>query len=426
MPATVTAAPPLSVRDAQNRILALLRPLPAERVALAAARGRVLAEPVIAGLELPPWDNSAMDGYAVRAADVRPGVPLPVALDLPAGSVPGTRLPDGAVARIMTGAPLPAGADAVIPVEESAGPGGPGVFAAVGEPVTFTETPVCGAHLRRRGEDVRRGVPVVPAGMVCGGPQVAMAASVGQAVLSVIRRPRITIVSTGDELVDVDQAGLPGRIVNGNAYGLAAQVEEAGGVPLGLPIVPDEPAAIRSAIGAALAGADGVLTIGGVSVGERDYVRAALAAAGVALHFWRIALRPGGPTAFGMTDDGRWVLALPGNPVSALVTFELFGRPALRRLGGHARCFRRPLRARLAEAVTTPGDKAYYLRGRLQEERGDWSVTPTGAQGSAVLSSLVAADALIVVPADVDALPAGAEVTVLPLDGRAIEQADAP
>ncbi len=410
----LTEAPPLAVQEAQRRILARTRILLPERVPLAAARGGVLAAPVTARADLPPWDNSAMDGYAVRAADVAAGVSLPVALDLPAGSPSGQHLPDGAAARIMTGAPLPVGADAVVPVEATEGPGGEAVFARPGEQVRFAAPVAPGDHVRRRGEDVRAGEICVPAGAVLGPAQIAMAASAGHAALDVVRRPDVAILSTGDELVDVGEADHPDAIVNGNAYGIAAQVEEAGGVARRLPIAPDEPAAIGSAIRDALT-SDAVVTIGGVSVGERDHVRAALADAGVELAFWRVAIRPGGPMAFGVSEDGRPVFALPGNPVSAQVTFELFARPALRRMAGHARCFRAPLTVTLAEGVKGHPEKALYLRARLARDGDGWRATWTGAQGSAVLSGLAAADALVVIPAGAGTVAAGKPAAALPL-----------
>jgi molybdopterin molybdotransferase len=416
----ITSAPPLAVREAQTKILDRIRTLGPERVSLREAAGRVAAAAVASACDLPPWDNSAMDGYAVRAAEVAPGAALLVALDQPAGAASGARLPDGVAARIMTGAPMPSGADAVVPVEDTTGPLGEGRFAELGESVRFDVRPEPGAHVRRRGEDVRRGATVLEPGDVVRPARIALLATVGQGEVEVIRRPRVAIVSTGDELVDIDRAGTPDRIVNGNAHGLAAQIAAAGGIPHPLPIAPDEPAAIRAAIRAALEH-DAVVTIGGVSVGPRDHVRDALREAGVELVFWRAAIRPGGPVAFGVAAAGRPVFGLPGNPVSAHVTFELFARPALRRMAGHARCFRRPLRARLAEAVSTRPEKAYYLRARLEPDGEGWRATAIGAQGSAILTGLAAADGLAIVPLGVGDLPAGAEVDVLPLDGWAGE-----
>lgn len=401
-----------------------VRPLAPERVPIPDAWGRVLAAPLLATRDLPPCDNSAMDGYAVRAADVTVNTRLTVALDIPAGGDPGSVLPAGAAARIMTGAPLPEGADAIIPVEDSASPHGQGVFAAPGEWVGFSALPDVGAHVRRRGEDVRQDEVVLAAGTVCRGFQIALAASAGHAVISVVRRPRVAIVSTGDEIVDIGEAVPPGRIVNGNAYGLAALVSEAGGVPTLSPIVPDRLTETVDAISSALT-ADLVVTIGGVSVGERDHVRRALAEAGAQLVFWRVALRPGGPMAFGQGAAGSVVFALPGNPVSALVTFELFVRPAILRMGGHERCFRRLVRARLLEAVHTRPGKAYYLRARLEPDGEGWSASLAGGQGSHVLSSLARADGLVIVPEEAGDLPAGAVVDVLPIGEATLMQREA-
>ena len=416
----LTSAPPLPVHEAQKRILDRVRALGPERVPLTAALGRVAAEEATAELDLPPWDNSAMDGYAVRASDVAPGIELAVALDLPAGAPSAQGLPARAAARIMTGAPMPREADAVVPVEETKGPSGEGRFAEIGERVRIETRPEQGAHVRRHGEDVRRGEVVLRIGDVVSPARIALLATVGRSSVSVVRRPRVAIVSTGDELVDIDQARMPDRIVNGNAYGLAAQVVEAGGIPRALPIAPDDRGAIRAALRSALDD-DAVITIGGVSVGAKDLVLEALEEAGVELIFWRAAIRPGGPVAFGVTADGRPVFGLPGNPVSAHVTFELFVRPALLRMSGRTRCFRRAIKARLAEPVTTRPEKAYYLRVRLEPEAAGWRVRPTGAQGSAILSGLASADGLAVVPFGTADLPAGAEVEVLPLDGRTLE-----
>ena len=400
MPATASAT--LSVREAQARILDRVRPLPAERLAAPAALGRVLAEAVLARVDVPPWDNSAMDGYAVRAAGIRPGEPLPVALDLPAGAASGAELPAGAVARIMTGAPLPRGADAVIPVELSQGPDGPGEFAGLGDRVRFTTAPAVGDHVRPLGEDVRRGAVAVPAGAVLRAPEVAMAATVGRPTVSVHRQPRVAIVSTGDELVDPEEAGAPDRIVDGNAWGVAARIAEAGGDPLSLPRAPDELAATREAVRAALA-ADAVVTIGGVSVGARDHVRQALEECGVELDFWRVAVKPGAPAAFGTTGDGRPVFALPGNPVSALVTFELFVRPMIRAMQGLSGDGRLHVRAVPTERMPKDPARRAFLRVGVWPEDGEIHARPAGGQQSSQLRPLADGNALLVVPEGADA-----------------------
>lgn len=406
---------PIAVVEAQRRILAAVGPTPAERIGLGSAFGRTLAAPLRSRLDLPPWDNSAMDGYAVRSAEVDPDSELPVALDVPAGAPAGEgSLPTGAAAKIMTGAPLPGAADAIVPVESSAGPAGAGVFAAIGERVRFRERPAPGAHVRRRGEDVRRGDVVLEAGTRLGAAQIALAAATGHAMLSVHRRPRVAIVSTGDELVDPGEAGDPDRIVNSNAWGVAAQVVEVGGDPVVQPIARDRPEEIAAAVDAALA-ADAAVTIGGVSAGERDLVRERLDRAGARLLVERVAIKPGGPFAFGSGPGGRPVFALPGNPVSALVTFELFARPALLAMTGRRDRFRRPIPARLAEPVEGRPDRAVYVRARLEPDGRGWRARSAGGQGSNVLSALAAAHGLVVVPAGVDVLAAGSEVDVLPL-----------
>jgi molybdopterin molybdotransferase len=412
----------LPVAEAQRRILARVPRLPVERIAIRDALGRVPAEPVISRLDLPPWDNSAMDGYAVRAADVRAGERVPVALDLPAGSTAGQILPAGAAARIMTGAPLPENADAIVPIEVSAGPRGTGAYADPGEWVAFEHAPAPGHHVRVRGEDVRHGDTVVAEGEPFTPARIALAASVGAAEVVVFRRPSVTIVSTGDELVGVERAGEPDRIVNANAYGLAAMVERAGGVVAATPTVSDDVVAVGEALQTAL-GSDAVVTVGGVSMGARDPVRPALDRVGVQLDFWRVAVRPGGPTAFGVGPGGRPVFALPGNPVSALVTFELFVRPALLRMAGHRACFRRPILARLTEAVDPTPGKATYLRCRLEPDGTGWRAVPAGAQGSGVLSTLAGAHGLALVP-DSGRLEQGAPVEVWPVSDEPFHRED--
>lgn len=411
----MTATPPLSVAEAQRRIIEQIEPLGAERAVVSDAVGRTLADPIRARRDLPPWDNSAMDGYAVRSADVAVDTELSVAIDVPAGSPAGAHLDPGTTARIMTGAPLPAGADAVVPVEATVGPEGDARFATVGQRVRFTATAEPGDHVRRRGEDVSSGGVVLETGAVMDAARVAMAVAVGESVVSVVRRPEVAILSTGDEIADLGEEATD-RIFNSNAYGLAAKVVECGGVPRIHPIVPDEADAIRRAAADALS-ADAVVTIGGVSVGARDHVRDALEAAGVEMLFWRVAVRPGGPFAFGIRSRTP-VFALPGNPVSALVTFDLFARAAVMRLAGRRAYFQRPLRARLGCSVSTPADKTYVMRCRLTRDGEAWVATPTGPQGSGLLSSLVVADGLAIIPSDVDELTEGSNVDVLPIGER--------
>ncbi|HEX9243234.1 MAG TPA: gephyrin-like molybdotransferase Glp, partial [Anaeromyxobacter sp.] len=317
----------LTPAAALSRILAVLAdvaPLPGERVPLAEALGRALAEDLVAATDLPAFDASTMDGYALRSGDARrAGARLPVAFEVFAGKPAPGPLPAGACCRIFTGAPLPEGADAVEPQEEVRRKGGAAVLA---------RPAVRGRFVRRRGSDVARGTVAARAGSELDPGTIALAAGLGRPELAVHRRPRVAILPTGDEVVPVGTHPAPGQIVETNGHALAAAARAVGAEPILLPAAGDDPRALRRAL-AATRGVDALVTTGGVSVGERDLVRAALAAAGARLDFWRVAMRPGKPFAF-----GRWgrtaVFGLPGNPTSALVTFELFVRPALRALAG--------------------------------------------------------------------------------------------
>jgi len=395
----------LTYDQALAQILGQIAPLPPAALPLADALGCVLAEDVFAPSAVPPFDNSSMDGFAVRAADLA-AVPasLPVAGDVPAGALSLPTLAPGTALRIMTGAPVPPGADTVVPVEDTSEEGGANV--------TFLQPFEPGQNIRRAGEDVQAGSRVMASGSRIRPAEVGMAAVVGRAHLQAHPRPRVAIVSTGDELVE---PGLPlqdGQIYNSNAYALAAQVAQAGGVVTHRLHARDTADALRDAFDQA-AGADVLITSGGVSVGDYDFVKAVFAERGT-MDFWRVAIRPGKPVAF-----GRWgetvFFGLPGNPVSSMVTFELFVRPALRRLRGLAPS-RPTLTARLTEdAGHTPGRQSYQ-RAVVTPENGDYAVSPVSKQGSGMMLSMVLANALLVIPADVSVIPAGGGATVLLLD----------
>jgi molybdopterin molybdotransferase len=413
----VSTAPPITPAAALARIrarLAGLAPLPAERVPLAEALGRGLAEELIARDPLPASDVATMDGYALRAADApRPGTRLPVALEIFAGH-PATRaLPRGACARIFTGAVLPRGADAVEQQEECS---------RDGDRVRFGRAAVRGRFIRTRGSDIEAGAVTLRRQEPLDAGALALAASLGHATLRLHRRPRVAILPTGDELIAVGDRRRGGRVVESNGIALAAAAWEAGADPSVFPPVPDEPRALARALRAAR-GHDAIVTVGGVSVGERDLVRAALAGAGAELDFWRVAMRPGKPFAF-----GRWgsaaVFCLPGNPASALVTFELFVRPALRALAGLAGAGRLLLPARLSTRVTKPAELALYLRAGLRRDGRGFVATPLATQRSGDLSSIACVDALAILPAGRRALAAGALVEALVL--RAPERWGAP
>ena len=395
----------LTYDQAIAQILGQIAPLPSLALPLLDARGCVLAEDLFAPQAVPPFDNSSMDGFAVRAADLaRLPATLPIQGDIPAGALSLPTLTPGQALRIMTGAPVPPGADTVVPVEDTE---------ARGEDVAFLQPFEPGQNIRRAGEDVPAGSLVVASGSLVRPAEVGMAAVVGRASVRVHPRPRVAIISTGDELVEPGELLQSGQIYNSNAYALAAQVAEAGGVVTHRLHARDTADSLREAFDAC-AGADVLLTSGGVSVGDYDFVKAVFAERGT-MDFWRVAIRPGKPVAF-----GRWgetvFFGLPGNPVSSMVTFELFVRPALRRLRGLAEPSRPTVTARLTEDAGHTMGRQSYQRAVVTPEGGGYSVTPVSKQGSGMMRSMVLANALLVIPADVSIIPAGGVGTVLLLD----------
>ncbi|MFN3200986.1 MAG: gephyrin-like molybdotransferase Glp [Bradymonadia bacterium] len=401
----------LKVEEARHQILAAVQPLSSIRVDLISAVGHVLAAPIVARRALPPWDNSAMDGYAVRAGEIEAGATLPVSQQIPAGTAPAP-LVEGTVARIFTGAPMPPGADSVVMQENTTAPS-----ADLGTPhITFTEAALLGRHVRRRGEDVTEGAEVLSAGRVLAPGDIALAASQGRSQLSVVRPPQVAIVSSGDELVDVD-AGPPGpgQIVNSNVLAIAAAVSALGAHPRVLPIIPDDRQATFKALAEA-ASADVLITSGGVSVGEHDHVGHVIKAlAGESFAFWKVAIKPGKPLIFG--HIGRCAtFGLPGNPVSALVTFELFVKPALLRMMGHTDVQPRFQWAVLDAPLRGGGSREQYIRvGSHHDAEGRLHVTPRKQQSSGALSSIGGADALVRVPIDSPPFAAGDRIEALPL-----------
>jgi molybdopterin molybdotransferase len=404
-------------------VLRHAEPLGGEIVELSAAFLRVLRTSVAAEREqaLPPWDNSAMDGYAVRAADVVPGRPLPVRAVVAAGHPATTALTTGTAMRILTGAPLPAGADAVIMREEAEERDGQ---------VRFTTTPAVGQHLRRAGEDIAAGEQVLAAGAVIHAGEIGLLAALGRTLVEVYRRPTVAIVSTGDELVYADRSPELGQIVNSNAHALSAQVVEAGGLPRVLPIAGDSPAALQKTFAEALR-ADVIVSSGGVSVGEFDYVREVLQKLHGIEEFSRVAMKPGKPLTFSRfpgasLEPGRSVLCfgLPGNPASAMVSFELFVRPALRRLQGHAETSRPRVKVQLLASLMPDRSRQHFARVRVVRQpaaESEPGAAPlTGGelvayvpekQGSGMLRSMVGYNALLHVPPGAASIPAG---TLLP------------
>ncbi|MBB5956580.1 molybdopterin molybdotransferase [Saccharothrix tamanrassetensis] len=389
-----------SVADHRERITGLLGVLPVVSLPVVDCLGLVLAQDLVAPIALPPFDNSAMDGYAVRAADLA-SVPvvLPVADDIPAGRTASAPLEPGAVHRIMTGAPLPAGADAVVQVEWTDG----GTSS-----VRIDRAVPAGANVRRAADDVAVGTTVLRAGTVLGPAQLGLAAALGFGALPVRRRPRVLVLSTGSELVGPGEPLEPGQIYESNGVMLAAAVREAGGEAELLRFVPDDVAEFHAAIGPRLAGFDLLLTSGGVSAGAYEVVKDAFTGRGV--EFTKVAMQPGGPQGAGRYQ-GVAVATLPGNPVSAQVSFEVLVRPALRAAMGFPDVERRSVRARLTSPLTSPAGRTQFRRGKYDPESGR-VVTPVGGPGSHLLSALAISDCLIEVPEDVTELAAGAEVVV--------------
>jgi len=391
----------LSVEEALEQILAKVRPLPTERVDLVASLGRVLAETVRSTRVIPPWPNSSMDGYAVRASDTHPGAALTVVGRIVAGALPDRPIGTGETMRIFTGAPLPGGADAVVAQED--------VDAA--EPrVRLRAAAERGANVRPAGEDVQAGDLVLEPGTVIGPAEIGLLATLGHSQVEVSRRPRVAVLSTGSELADLGVEPGPAQIPNSNSYSLMAQVMEAGGTAVNLGVAPDRLDVIAERIRRG-AEADVLVSSAGVSVGDLDLVRDALVAAGAELHLWKVNMRPGKPITFG-TLGHRPVFGLPGNPVSAMVTFELFVRPALLAAQRRRRLNRPRVHAIAAERIVNRGSRRGYLRVSLEEREGRWRARLTGDQGSGILRSMVAADGLAVLAGDTT-LNAGAEVEVI-------------
>lgn len=364
--------------------------------------GMIVAEDVTASFPLPPFANSAMDGYAVRAADVPNGpTTLPLSGTIAAGDPMGQTLAPGTAMAIMTGAPLPEGADTVVPVEDTEARDGA---------IFLTDQGHAGQCVRQTGEDVAAGDVVVNADILLRPADIGMLAAVGRATILVFPRPRVAIISTGDELVEPGQNLRPGQIYNSNGYALAAAVEEAGGVVMQRRHAADTPDVLRDAFDAC-AGADVLLTSGGVSVGEFDYVKAIFAERGK-VDFWQVAIRPGKPLAFG-TWGQMLFFGLPGNPVSSLVTFELFVRPTLLKMRGLSQLSRPSVQAQLTDtAGHTPGRRSYQRAFAWQEE-DHWFVRPSAKQGSHQMRALTEANALLLLPHDISEVPSGEYATVI-------------
>jgi molybdopterin molybdotransferase len=398
----------ISVQDALRLVLDGLPVIGCERVMLRQAGRRVLGESLVAGRDVPPFRNSAMDGYAVRAADVAGAERRPARLRvlevIGAGSSPSQTVVAGTATKIMTGSPVPDGADSVVKVEDTSEEAGE---------VVVRVAVAAGANVRHPGEDMRAGESVLGPGRLLRPADIGLLASLSVASVLVRRQPRVAILSTGDELVDVGEAVGPGQIVNSNAYTLAAAVEEAGAVPVLLGVARDRPDTLRQAYADALR-ADVVLSTGGVSVGSFDYVREVQADLGVVEKFWKVAQKPGKPLTYGL-HGGTPVFGLPGNPVSTLVCFYIYVLPALRRLMGMERPFLPAVDAVVEADIATVAGLTEFVRCQLEEGAGGYRARPTGSQSSGVLRSMSAGDALVVSPAGTAVLRQGSRVRAIVL-----------
>ena len=416
----MVARPLLSLEEARARMLDGLEALPTEVVALEYAQGRVLADALTSRLTLPPFDNSAMDGFAVVAADVATAskdapASLAVIGEAAAGKEARLAVEHGTAVRILTGAPLPEGADAVVPVEETDARLG---VADLPTTVSIHAAKQPGAHIRRAGSDLRTGDTILAAGTELSPQALTVAAAGGHARINTFRRPRIALLATGDELVPVGQPLGEAQIPDSNSVGLAAQARELGAEVRSLGIAADARADVIDRLRQGLEWADVIVASGGVSVGAHDVVKDAFAEIG-RIDLWRIAVQPGKPLVFGRAvAPGRksdvLLFGLPGNPVSSFVTFELFVRPVLRRMAGHSDVIGRQIvRATLEQDVTKGPGRRAFLRVSLTEEAGGWRAGLAGGQDSHVLSALAAADGLAIIPEEHDTLPAGSIVEVI-------------
>jgi molybdopterin molybdotransferase len=408
------AIDPLAAREAAIRILDEVRRQPPLRLPLDDALGCVLAEPVTSPLDIPAWTNSAMDGYAARGEDVRgataaaPRVLL-VIESIAAGQFPSRAVAPGECARIFTGAPLPEGADSVIRQEDT----DQGI-----ERVTITRDRDAGVNIRYAGEDIRAGTTVFEAGVELGAAHLGVLASLAVSHPVVYRRPRVGILGSGDEIVDVDRPEeiLSGRkVASSNTHTLTALVRLAGGLPVNLGIARDTPESVREHLEQA-GNCDLLVTTAGISVGEHDHLRGVIEAMGGRLDFWKLRMRPGAPVGFGLLHGVPWI-GLPGNPVSTMVTFELFVRPAIRKMVGHSLPFRAATEVEVSEPIRLGPKLQHFLRAIVSERPSARpSVRLTGPQGSGILTSMIKANALLIIPEGQHETPEGALADALLLD----------
>ncbi|MDQ5986124.1 MAG: Molybdopterin molybdenumtransferase [Syntrophus sp. SKADARSKE-3] len=403
--------------EALTQILSAITRLDLEKVSILDALGRILGEDIHAPRNLPPVNNSAMDGYAVRAEDTTSATPetpaiLDVIEDIPAGFIPPKAIGPGQAARIMTGAPVPQGATAVVRMEDTA---------KDGKQVKVFVPMAIETDIRFAGEDVREGELVISKGAVIRPAEVGMLAALGRSFIAVHQRPAVAILATGDELMEIDEGPSPWKIISSNSYATAAQVLDCGATPLSLGIARDRREDLMRKFQAA-ARADIIISSGGVSVGDYDLVKDIMKEVGNRMQFWRVAMRPGRPLAFGALN-GVPLFGLPGNPVSSMVSFEQFVRPSILKMMGHKHLFRKVIKATLEEDVAKKEGIRYFVRAQIEKKENRYTVSVTGEQGSGILKSMVRANGLIVLPEDTIGARKGEEVDVQLLD-NSLDQTD--
>ncbi|HMU55426.1 MAG TPA: molybdopterin molybdotransferase MoeA [Nitrospira sp.] len=395
------------LEEAQKIVLESTPVLGLEKIPLLDTLGRVLGEDIVVERDNPPWDNSAMDGFAVRWDDIKREHPIdkPVTLnvieDVPAGKMPTKTVGPGQAIRIMTGAPIPKGADTVLKIEDTE---------QTPDSVRVFKPEPKGSNIRPQGEDVKKGERIIAKGTPVRPGEAGMLAILAKSFVFVHQRPRVAILSTGDELADLDERYSEEKIINSNSYGIAAAVQDAGGIPFLLGIAKDNPAALKEKISHGLT-ADILVLSGGVSMGDYDFTKAVFQDLGAAMNFWKLAIKPGQPLAFGKIQ-GKLAFGLPGNPVSSMVTFEQLVRPAMLKMGGHRSYGRPVVQALFQEKFSKRTDRRHFLRGVLTNEGGVFKVWTTGDQGSGILTSMVKANCLIDVPMDVERLNPGDPISV--------------